>query len=468
MKRKWWIGLIGLAVVLAIVALFGFIRSRRAAAQESLQTETAATGDLTALVGATGIVRANQTAVLTFQTTGIVEAVDVSLGEQVAVDEALARLELASLPAQVVLARADLVAAQRALDDLLDSDLVRTQAQLALAQAQDALDLAEYRWRNQQQGYRASGDTIDGARANLVLAQSEVVRAQDTFNLVSGASDEDPTRALALSNLVAARRQRDIAQRQVDWYLGRPNAIDQAILDANVALAEAQVADAERAWERVRDGPPPEDVRAAEARVAAAQASVNLARIAAPFGGTITSVEVMPGDQVAPGTVAFGLADLTRLLVDVDVSEVDINRVQAGQPVTLTVDAAPGQTYQGTVVDVALVGTSVQGVVNFPVTVELIDADRQVLPGMTAAVNIVVEQMQDVLLVPNRAVRVRDGQRVVYILRAGQLEPAVVILGASSDLYSQVIGGDLQAGDEIVLNPPMILEPAGPGSFFGR
>jgi HlyD family secretion protein len=468
MKRKWWIALIAVVVVIVIVAVTGAVRSRQAAALEGLQTVRAATGELTALVGATGIVRANQTAVLTFQTTGIVEAVAVEQGERVLEDETLATLELASLPAQVVLAQADLVAAQRALDDLLRSDLARTQAQLALAQAQDALDLAEYRWRNQQQGYRANGDTIDGARADLVLAESEVDRAQDTYGPVSGAGEDDPTRALALSQLVSARQRRDAAARRLNWFLGRPNAIDQAILDANVALAEAQVADAERAWERVRDGPPSEDIRAGEARVAAAQASVNLAHIAAPFAGTITSAAIMPGDQVAPGTVAFGLADLSRLFVDVDVSEVDINRVQPGQPVTLTIDASPGQTYLGTVVDVALVGTSVQGVVNFPVTVELTDADRQVLPGMTAAVNIVVEQMQDVLLVPNRAVRVRDGERVVYVLRGGRLEPAVVVLGASSDLYSQVVDGELQVGDEIVLNPPTIFEAGGPSSFMGR
>ncbi len=468
MKRKLWIALIAAAVVIAIVVVSLILRSRRSSTLESLQTVRAATGDLTALVGATGIVRANQTAVLTFQTTGIVEAVTAEQGGFVSVDARLATLELSSLPAQIVLAQADLVAAQRSLDELLNSDLARTQAQLALAQAQDALDLAEYRWRNQQQGYRASGDTIDGARANLVLAQSEVDRAQDSFNLVSGAAENDPTRALALSSLVAARRQRDFAQRQLDWYLGHPNEIDQAILDANVALAEAQVADAERAWERVRDGPPPEDIRAAEARVAAAQASVNMARITAPFAGTITTVDVMPGDQVAPGTIAFGLADLTRLFVDVDVSEVDINRVEPGQPVTLTVDAAPGRTYQGTVVDVALAGASLQGVVSFPVTVELTDADHQVLPGMTAAVNIVVEQIADVLLVPNRAVRVRDGERVVYVLRGGQLEPVTVVLGASSDLYSQVVDGDLRVGDEIVLNPPTFFEADGPPSFFGR
>ena len=79
---------------------------------------------------------------------------------------------------------------------------------------------------------------------------------------------------------------------------------------------------------------------------------------------------------------------------------------------------------------------------------------NDVKPGMTAAVNIVVDQITDALLVPNRAVRVVDGQRVVYILSNNQLKAVNVTLGASSDTESQVTEGDLQVGDQVVLNPP--------------
>jgi HlyD family secretion protein len=95
------------------------------------------------------------------------------------------------------------------------------------------------------------------------------------------------------------------------------------------------------------------------------------------------------------------------------------------------------------------------------VTVELVDADEAIKPGMTAAVNITVDQIEDVLLVPNRAVRVVDGQRIVYVLRDGELEPVEIILGVSSESYSEIVGGDLQEGDPIVLNPPMIFDTTG-------
>jgi HlyD family secretion protein len=459
MKRRWWIVLAVVGVVVVAIVAAGLVgAARRRATLEGLQATPAARGELTSLVGATGMVRANQSAILTFQTTGVVEQVNVSLGERVRPDQVLASLELTSLSPQVILAQADLVAAQRALADLLQSDVARTQAQSAVAEARDALDLAEYRWRTQQQGYRASNSTISGARANVILAESEVDVAQNSYNQVSNYPEDSPVRALALSQLTSAQARRDSAQRTLDWYLGRPNDIDQAVLDANVALAEARLADAEREWERLMDGPDPGDIAAAEARVASAQASVDLARIAAPFAGTITSIEVMPGDEVAPGTIAFGLDDLSHQLVDVEVSEVDINHVQVGQPVSLTFDAAEGKEYAGVVTEVALVGKMSQGVVIFPVSVEVLEVDEAVRPGMTAAVNIVVEQLSDVLLIPNRAVRVRDGQRVVYVLRNGLPETVPVVLGASSDLYSQLLDGEINVGDAIVLNPPAGLE----------
>ena len=84
---------------------------------------------------------------------------------------------------------------------------------------------------------------------------------------------------------------------------------------------------------------------------------------------------------------------------------------------------------------------------------------------MTAAVTIQVKEVKDALLVPNRAVRVVDGQRVVYILKDGVLTPVTVRLGATSDSMSEVVGGDLQEGDTIVLNPPS--NTFGPGSGGG-
>ena len=88
---------------------------------------------------------------------------------------------------------------------------------------------------------------------------------------------------------------------------------------------------------------------------------------------------------------------------------------------------------------------------------------------MTAAVTITVEQINNVLLVPNRAVRLVNNQRVVYVLRNGQPVEVNVTLGASSDTTSEVVSSNLNAGDLIILNPPSTLfnRPSGGGGGGG-
>jgi HlyD family secretion protein len=189
--------------------------------------------------------------------------------------------------------------------------------------------------------------------------------------------------------------------------------------------------------------------------------------VIAPFAGTVTEAHALPGDQVSAGDVAFRVDNLSSLLVDVEVSEVDINSIAMDQPVMLTFDAILGKEYHGEVVEVAQAGVVEEGVVNFTVTVELIDADPSVKPGMTAAVNIVVEEVQDALLVPNRAVRLMDGNRVVYVLENGLPVQKKITLGSSSDTQSAVTGGDLKEGDLIILNPPTEFGPGRGGGFGG-
>ena len=134
----------------------------------------------------------------------------------------------------------------------------------------------------------------------------------------------------------------------------------------------------------------------------------------------------------------------------------DINNVSVGQPTTLSFDAILNKAYHGEVVEVAKVGNNVGGVVSFTVTVELTDADDLVKPGMTAAVNVVVQEEKDVLLIPNRAIRLLDAERVVYVLADGQPKAVKVQLGSSSGIDSVLVGGDLKEGDSIILNPPAV------------
>ena len=257
-----------------------------------------------------------------------------------------------------------------------------------------------------------------------------------------------------------ARRQEQIAKANLN-----PTAEDQAKAEADYELAKAQVAYWEQEVARWQEGPPPEQVALLEAQIAAAQATLDLARITAPFAGTVTHVAVQPGDVVTPGTVAFRLDDLSALLVDLEVTELDVNSIHPGQEAALTLDAVLGKTYHGVVEEVAPVGQPTATGIVFTVTVRLTDADALVKPGMTAAVTVYTERKEDVLLVPVRAVRTLEGETVVYVLRPDAVEPVPVpvTLGASANTVVEVLDGEVREGDQVVLNPPT---PA--FNLFGR
>ncbi len=127
-----------------------------------------------------------------------------------------------------------------------------------------------------------------------------------------------------------------------------------------------------------------------------------------------------------------------------------------GQIAKITFDAIQERGYAGKVTEVARVGTTGTAGVDFEVSIQLLDEDAQVLPGMTAAVNIITNQLSNALLVPNRAVRLKGSSRVIYILRNGALTMVEIELGAVSDTYSEIVAGDVKEGDLVVLNPPSI------------
>jgi HlyD family secretion protein len=515
-RTRRWIVILLIVIVAGGLGYYSVARARQQmdAALASLQTEPAARGSLVATVGATGVVRSNQSATLAWDSSGTAGSVNVRAGDAVSAGDMLADIQQTSLPQNVILAQADLVSAQEALADLDNTALQQAQALAAVEEAEQALEDALNPELQQALALQAIADAqkaletaqrtlqmltspadqaaIDAQKAQVILAADALERAKDAYEPWANKPEDNLIRANLQASLSAAQQNYDAAVRLLNALQGTASPVDIAVAQADVATAQAQLLEAQRDYEDVKDGPSPaqialleaqladaqenladleggpdpDEIAAAEARVAAAQATLNSAFITAPFDGIISEVNVKPGDQVAPGTPAFRLDDLSRLFVDVEVSEVDINRIKAGQEVFLTFDAVLAKEYTGTVTEVALVGTTTQGVVNFKVTVELLDGDENVRPGMTAGVSLVVSQLQDVLLVPNRAVRVLEGERVVYVLAAGSPVPVpvTVLLGASSDTHSEVTGGDLAEGDIIVLNPPAasFFQAAGP------
>jgi HlyD family secretion protein len=447
-------------------------------------------------------VRSSQSVEVNWQTTGKVGSVSANIGQPVQAGDELAALDPSSLPTSIIQAQSDLIDAQDALEelqkpqpleiaqaqsaledaksalnDLLNpSETAIAEAQTAVLDAQEAVDTAQGHVDGLKYA-RASQETIAAAQAAYLVAQSEVNRLEKIYNKTKGDPTRDAGKALALSNLEAARTRRDRALANLNWYQGKPTQAeidkkntDLALAKAqladaqealqkltnptaeDIALAEAVVADAQQTLDTLKAGPTQNDLTVARTRVTLAQAALSQARLTAPFAGTITDIHVMAGDMVSSGKAAFRIDDLSRLYVDLQVSEVDVLQIQTGQAATLTFDAVSDKEYHGKVTKIGLVGSVSQGVVNYPVTVEITDADASVLPGMTAAVSIVVAQQADVLVVPNQAIHSTGTQRTVTVLFEGQQISVPVTVGLVGDAATEVTGNSLREGDEVVVN----------------
>ena len=515
-KRKWLV----VAAIILVVLVGGFLIIRQALvsrfaenAQAASETVTLERGPLTTMIGATGSLRSAQSAVVTWQTSGKVGQVNFKLGQLVTDGDVLAVLAPDSLSQSILQAQIDVINAQKALDALYDPDelllaqaeqevedaqqaledllnptpLAIAQAEKAVLDAQEMLDDAQADVDQLTLG-RGSDEQIALAQADYLIAQDTLDIVQSQYNKVPGDPTEDPAKALALTRLEDAKTKRDRALAVLNWYLGEPSetevaetmnalALAQAQLDEAqqhladlrnptppaIALAQAHLDKAKDDLADLQDGPSEDEVTIAQTRLTQARAALKQASLTAPFDGTITDIQIMQGDLVSPGTLAFRVDDLSSLYVDLMVSEVDIQQVQAGQPVSITFDAILDQEYTGMVTEIGQVGQSSQGVVSFPVTVQLTDPDALVKPGMTAVANILTSQVEDVLQLPNRAIQDDNGKKFVYVIGAdGDIQTVYIQIGRSSDVASEVISNELSEGDIILVNPPDGFSMMGP------
>ncbi|MFQ5921922.1 MAG: HlyD family secretion protein [Anaerolineales bacterium] len=357
--------------------------------------------DFTPIVSATGEVVPAQWATISSPASGFVSELLVAKGDSVEAGQVLAHVgNEQALQAAVAAASLELVAAQQALDDIhAQAGMRAAQAQLELANARDALRDAEYAWSVRQEGNRASPETIRQAKAKLVLAEEKLKDAKENYDSVSGRASDDPVRAQALVNWVNAQQARDSALRNLNWYTGHPTEIQQGVLDAEVAAAQARVDEAELEWEKRKDGPAEDEVALAEARLTNAQAQLLAVEAAlaeleirAPFSGTLSDLYIRESEWVTMGSPLLLLADLHNLEVQTtDLNEIDVARIQVGGPTTITFDSLPDAAVTGTVVSIAPKADEGSGV-NYTVVIELEGIPEQLRWAMTAFVDIEVEE----------------------------------------------------------------------------
>jgi HlyD family secretion protein len=215
-------------------------------------------------------------------------------------------------------------------------------------------------------------------------------------------------------------------------------------------------------------------LRTARGQLARDRANLAYSIIRSPVSGVVVSRQIDVGQTVAASfqtPTLFQIAqDLTQMQIDSNVAEADIGKMRIGLPVRFTVDAFPGQRFEGKVKQIRLNPVNQQNVVSYDVVVAVSNPELKLMPGMTAYVSFVIEEHSNVLLTPNAALRFkprdpeRDGKRPnngkraakapgprVFVLRGDSIVPVPVQTGITDGRYTEVAGGELKAGERVVL-----------------
>lgn len=179
--------------------------------------------------------------------------------------------------------------------------------------------------------------------------------------------------------------------------------------------------------------------------------------ILAPASGTVLEVKVQPGELIMSGTATVGggtilmtLADLTHMIVNAKINEVNIGRVVVGQPVEVRLDALPDQNFEGSVAAISPQGEKTDSIVTYEVMIEIENKEQQLRPLMTANVDILTNKLSDVITLPLEALRSENGDDIVYVMVDGGRQPRKVRVGLRTESQAVIMHG-LQEGETVVI-----------------
>lgn len=448
LHKKWvWIGG-GVFIVLIAAAAF-LLPGNGAEGEDQVIYVEVVTGDISETIDVVGSLEAVPSITLAWESNGIISPFDLQIGDQVEKEQVLMALDDSSVSATILQAQSDLLTAQTTLENLLVSNTDLNTAAQELADLEYAL--IDYKADRDYWNYLgASWDVIEEARANYYAAEQVRWEKEAAYKSLSDLEADDPIRLAAYEEYKEAIAESDKYHHWLSSYLGvyYDHAVETDFIEYDNALGEVE--QARNAYNRYMDQT--DEIAAAEAQVQALQNTIDQARIVAPFAGTVTEINAVSGELVSNGDTAVRIDNLDYLMVDVYVSEIDINKVAAGQAAILTFDALPNREYNGVVESISSAGSDDNGVVEFRVSVVVMDADRSVMPGFTAVVSIITSEQSDALLVPTQAIQTQNGQPVVIKQNAdGSTSAVPVELGAVSDQFTQILSGEITAGDQLVV-----------------
>lgn len=306
------------------------------------------------------------------------------------------------------------------------------------------------------------GSTVSGLIKEIYVDYNDVVKKGQILAQIDPANFEATVQQNqaqinnARANLAKLQAIANYDQKQYVRYknLYSKNFVAKSELDEKLSTYQSDLA----------------QINAAKAQISQYQATLKTAltnlgytKIIAPVDGTVISREIDLGSPVAASFQApelFTIAqDLTKMQIEVSVSEADIGRVEEGQDVTYTLDGYPDSTFTGKVTQVRLSPTTESNVVTYTVIVDVNNEDLKLKPGMTANVSIITDKSENVLCVPNMALKFTpdiNGPKYknqgIWILEKGKPKRVEIETGAYNDSSTEIISDKIQEGTDVIIS----------------
>ena len=499
---------IALVIVIALAAIwFFFLRP----AGSTYQFVTVRRGSITEVVNVTGNVTSTENVTLGFENAGTIAAVYYQDGASVPQGAVIAKLDTGQLEAQLAQAQANVDAEQATLANMEAGPTPQNVAvsQTAVASAEQTLKNSYASVPNAISGAYANANDAVRNQLNSFFTNAETENPQLTFQVsdsqlvnditseragasyllnawqpqvqalgtASPSSTLDAALTTALANLasvktflgtaldavvnatnmsqaLSASYKTDItaALNEVNTSVGNLNTLAQGIASEKASIAQAEAAlnltlagstqqeiDAQKA-----------QVEQAQANVQAIQASIENSSIVAPMSGVVTTQNAKVGEVAAAGVPMVTLITPNALEIDAYVPEVDIGKIAVNDPVTITLDAFPGETFSGKVFFVDPAETIVSGVVDYEIKVSFSKNDPRLKSGLTANLNIMTQTDQNVLILPQYAVIQNTSGTFVEIMKNGATVQIPVTLGISDNNGNVEIASGTTEGEQVV------------------
>ncbi len=311
----------------------------------------------------------------------------------------------------------------------------------ALLEMKDALDttyeaLVVIRDICEEPTYR---DTISATDKTSLDTQKSYINTAST-NIVNAQQKISSTKLTNELNINTAQASLDAAQNTLRTAEGNLKSAQDKLAQIKAPPREADVALAQAQLDQ------------AEASLTKAKQQLTKANLVAPCDSIVTDIKKEEGEMVRTMVAdpVISLLCLGRFQIEVDIPEADIAKVKLDNPVEISLDAFPDEIFTGRVIKIDPAETIIQGVVYYKITVGFDKTDERIKSGMTGDVDIITESKEDALLIPQRAVLIKNGKKIVRVLDKGKIKEVEVKTGIrGSEGEIEILSG-LKEGDRVI------------------